>query len=195
MKNTILSLLLIAGSLSARSQSTNWNIDPTHTNVKFAVTHLVVSEVEGNFKTFTGKVTSPSADFNNASVEFTVDVNSINTDDANRDKHLKGDDFFNAEKYPTMKFKSTAFKKIKDNKYELTGDLTIRDVTKKVTFDVTYGGTTKDPWGNTKAGFKAKSKINRKDYKLMWSAATEAGGLVVSDEVEITVNIEIAKEK
>lgn len=195
MKKTIFTLLLSASVWVANAQNTTWNIDPTHTNVKFSVTHLVVSEVEGNFRTYGGKVVSPSADFNNASIEFNVDVNSINTDDESRDKHLVGDDFFNAEKFPKMIFKSVSFTKIEGNKYKLVGDLTIRDVTKRVTFDVTYGGTVKDPWGNTKAGFKAKSTINRKDYKLLWSAATETGGLVVSDEVEIKLNIELALAK
>jgi polyisoprenoid-binding protein YceI len=156
---------------------------------------MVVSEVEGYFKTYTGKVVTNSADFNGANIDFSVDVNSINTDNTDRDKHLMSDDFFNAEKYPKMTFKSTSFKKISGNKYELVGDLTIRDVTKKVTFEVTFGGIAKDPWGNTKAGFKAKGKINRKDYKLMWNVLTEAGGMVVSDEVEIVINLELAQAK
>ncbi len=195
MKKNILTLLLIVGIGNANAQSTNWNVDASHTNVKFSVTHMMVSEVEGSFRTFDGKVTSASADFNNASIEFKVDVNSINTDNDDRDKHLKSDDFFNAAKFPQMTFKSSSFKKVEGNKYQLTGDLTIRDVTKKVNFDVVYGGTAKDPWGNTKAGFKAKGNINRKDFKLMWSAVTEAGGLVVSDEVEIKINLELTQAK
>ncbi|MBK9319442.1 MAG: YceI family protein [Bacteroidetes bacterium] len=195
MKKNILTLLFLATTAIASAQNTTWNIDASHTNVKFTVTHLVISEVEGSFRAFDGKVTSTSPDFNNANIEFTVDVKSIDTDNEDRDKHLKSDDFFNAEKFPQMVFKSTSFKKTEGKNYVLTGDLTIRDVTKKVTFDVTYGGTVKDPWGNTKAGFKAKSKINRKDYKLMWGAVTEAGGMVVSDEVEIAINLELSQAK
>jgi len=195
MKKLISTLCLATLFIGANAQNTNWNIDPTHTNVKFSVTHLMVSEVDGNFKTFNGKVVAPTPDFNNASVEFSVDVNSINTDNTDRDNHLKGDDFFNAAKYPQMTFKSSSFKKVKDNKYELIGDLTIRDVTKRVTFDVKYNGIMKDPWGNTKAGFQGKGKINRKDYNLKWSVLTEAGGMVVSDEVEIVVNIELSQGK
>lgn len=194
MKKTLFTLLFSAAVWVANAQTT-WNLDNSHTNVKFSVTHMVVSEVEGYFKTYTGKVVTNSADFNGANIDFSVDVNSINTDNTDRDKHLMSDDFFNAEKYPKMTFKSTSFKKISGNKYELIGDLTIRDVTKKVTFEVTFGGIAKDPWGNTKAGFKAKGKINRKDYKLMWNVLTEAGGMVVSDEVEIVINLELAQAK
>lgn len=194
MKKLLLSLVFV-GTSSLLFAQTNWNIDAAHTNVRFTVTHLVISEVDGNFKTFDGKIISKGNDFNDASVEFRVDVNSINTDNDGRDKHLKSDDFFNAEKFPTMNFKSTSFKKVDDKKYVLTGNLTIRDVTKPVTFDVVHSGVTKDPYGNTKAGFKATSSINRKDYKLMWSVATESGGLVVGDDVSITINLQLNQAK
>ncbi len=187
--------MLSSISLGATAQNIIWNVDPTHTGIKFSVTHLMVSELEGNFKTYSGKVESPSTDFNNGTVEFSIDVNSINTESADRDKHLMGDEFFNAAKYPKITFKSTSFKKIDGNKYELIGDLTIRNITKKVTFDVKNNGLMKDPWGNNKAGFKANTKINRKDYDLKWSMLTEAGGMVVSDEVDITVNIELTQAK
>jgi polyisoprenoid-binding protein YceI len=185
-------MLFVAG---AKAQTTKWNNDPTHSSIKFTVTHLTVSEVEGRFKTFTGAIESPSNDFNNAMVTFTVDVPSITTDDDTRDKHLKSDDFFNAEKYPKMTFKSTSFKKVNGNIYSLEGDLTIRDVTNKVKFAVMYGGTIVDPYGNTKAGFKATGKISRKAYNLKWNAVMEAGGAVVGDEVNIQLNMEFAKQK
>ena len=195
MKKIFSILLLSSLGLGVNAQNIVWNVDPTHTTVKFSVTHLMVSEVEGNFKTYSGKVESPSTDFNNGTVEFSIDVNSINTESADRDKHLMGDEFFNAAKYPKITFKSTSFKKIAGNKYELIGDLTIRNITKKVTFDVKNNGLMKDPWGNNKAGFKANTKINRKDYDLKWSMVTEAGGMVVSEEVDITVNIELSQAK
>jgi polyisoprenoid-binding protein YceI len=159
------------------------------------VQHLVISEVDGTFKIFDGSVNAPTADFNNATINFNVDVNSINTDEEKRDAHLKSDDFFNAEKYPKMTFTSTSFKKVSGNKYALEGNLTIRDVTKKVKFAVVYGGTVKDPWGNVKAGFKATGKINRKDFGLKWGAMTEAGGAVVGDEVEMEIRVEFAQQK
>lgn len=184
---------LASFTMLAANAQTNWSVDNGHSNVKFTVTHMIVSEMEGYFKTYSGKITSTTDDFQDAKIEFTVDVNSINTDDEKRDGHLKSDDFFNVEKFPTMKFKSTSFKKVNGKNYVLEGELTIRDVTKKVKFDVVYNGTAKDPWGNTKAGFKIKTKINRFDYGLKWNAAVEAGGLVVSNEVEIAVNLELKK--
>lgn len=169
-----------------------WVLDKAHTNVRFSVAHLVVSDVDGSFKSFDGSMTSAKPDFTDASINFTVDVNSINTDNENRDKHLQSDDFFNAAKFPQIKFVGKSFQSLGDNKYKLSGDLTIRDVTKPVTFDVTYGGTV-NAMGATHAGFKAKTTINRFDYSLKWSAATEAGGLVVGKDVDITLNIDLKK--
>lgn len=195
MKKTLITLLISALHFGATAQNIVWNVDASHSNIKFSVTHLMVSEVEGNFKVYTGKVESPTTDFINGTVEFSIDVNSINTENKDRDDHLKGDDFFNAAKYPKISFKSSSFKKVSGNKYELVGDMTIRDITKRVTFSVQNNGIMKDPWGNTKAGFKATSKINRKDFNLKWSVLTEAGGMVVSDDVDITVNMELSQAK
>ena len=181
--------------MAAGAQVTKWMVDPMHSSIKFSVSHLTVSQVEGRFKTFSGSVESPSADFENAKINFTVDVNSINTDEENRDKHLKSDDFFSAEKYPNMTFTSTSFKKVKGTTYALEGNMTIRDVTKKVKFSVTYGGTMKDPYGNIKSGFSAAAKISRKAFGLQWSKLTEAGGAVVGDEVTILLNLELAQQK
>lgn len=164
-----------------------WTLDKGHSNVKFTVTHMVVSEVEGAFKTFDGTIESTKPDFSDAVVNFTVDVNSVNTDNENRDKHLKSDDFFNAEKFPQMKFQSTSFKPLGGNKYKLDGNLTIRDVTKPVSFDVTYGGSINTQRG-AKIGFKANTSINRFDYNLKWDRATEAGGLVVAKDVVVSIN-------
>lgn len=189
-------LILTFFSVNAIAQTAkNWKLDNLHSNVKFTVTHLVISEVEGSFKTFDGTISTTKDDFSDANINFTVDVTSINTDNSSRDGHLKGDDFFNAESYPKMTFKSASFKKKSGNKYTLTGDLTIRNVTKKVIFDVTYGGTAKDPYGNTKAGFKATGKINRLEYGLKWNTLTEAGGAVVGKDVNIQLNLQFALSK
>lgn len=185
-------LLLSTAGVFAQGK---WNIDKAHSSIKFTATHLVISEVEGSFKTFTGSMESSKPDFTDAKINFTVDVASINTDNEKRDAHLKSDDFFNAEKFPRLTFTSTSFRKLKDNKYELKGELTIRDITKPVTFAVTYGGTVKDPWGNTHAGFKATTTIDRFDYNLKWNALTEAGGAVVGKDIEIRVNVEFLPEK
>jgi len=185
-------LLLCAVRTEAQ---TKWNLDNSHTNVKFTVTHMVISEVDGYFKTFSGSMTSSKPDFTDATIEFTVNVASINTDNEQRDGHLKADDFFNAEKYPVMTFKSISMKKLSGNRYELTGNLTIRDITKQVKFAVTYGGTAKDPWGNNKAGFKASTSINRFDYGLKWNTLMEAGGAMVGQDVTISINAEFAQAK
>ncbi len=196
---TILNILIttslfILQSIPGHAQ-TKWVTDNAHTSVKFTATHLVISEVEGSFKSFSGSMESSKPDFTDARINFSVDIASINTDNEKRDAHLKADDFFNAEKFPVMTFKSTQFKKVRDNKYTLTGDLTIRDVTKRVTFDVTYGGTVKDPWGTTHAGFKAETTINRFDYNLKWNTLMEAGGSVVGKDITIRINVEFIPQK
>ena len=169
-----------------------WVVDKVHTNVIFSVSHLVVSDVEGKFKSFDGSLESDKPDFSDAKIFFTVDVSSVNTDNDMRDNHLKSDDFFNAAKFPQIKFESTSFQPTGGNKYKLTGNLTIRDVTKPVVFDVTFGGVA-NAMGGTHAGFKAKATINRFDYNLKWSATTEAGGLVVGKDVDITINADFKK--
>ncbi len=190
--SALAAVILTAGSLNA--QTTKWTVDAVHSNIKFTVTHMVVSEVEGSFKKFDGTVENGKPDFSDAVVNFTVDVNSVNTDNEMRDGHLKSDDFFNAAKYPAMTFKSSSVKVLGGNKYQMTGNLTIRDVTKSVTFDVTYGGTIKTPMG-VKAGFKARTTINRFDYNLKWNNAVEAGSLVVDKDVTITLNLELNQAK
>jgi polyisoprenoid-binding protein YceI len=184
----------ILATAGAEAQ-TKWNFDASHTKVEFTVQHLLISEVTGNFKIFDGSVLSPSEDFTNSDIQFSVDIASINTDNTDRDNHLKSDDFFNAEKFPKMIFKSTSFTKVSGNKYQLNGNLTIRDITKPVTFDVVYNGIANDPWGNTKAGFKLRGEISRFDYNLKWNALTEIGGAVVGETVEIVAKVELDKAK
>jgi len=192
----VLSTLVIALTLAAGAfaQST-WTVDIVHSTVSFTVTYLTISEVEGTFKAYSGTLQSSATDFEDAAIEFSVDVNSINTDNDMRDKHLKSDDFFNAEKYPLMTFKSTTWKKVEGKNSLLEGELTIRDVTKPVKFNVTYGGTVKDGRGNMKAGFKASAIINRFDYNLKWNAVTEAGGVTVGKDVTVTLNLQFAQKK
>jgi polyisoprenoid-binding protein YceI len=181
-----------SGSPSSNAQTGTWTVDKPHTNVKFSVAHLVISDVDGNFKSFDGTLESTKPDFSDAKITFTADVSSINTDNEMRDNHLKSDDFFNAAKFPQIKFVSTSFTPLGDNKYKLVGNLTIRDVTKTVTFDVKYGGTVV-AMGGTHAGFKATTTINRFDYNLKWDKTTEAGGLVAGKDIEITINADFKK--
>lgn len=180
-------------SLSQVTGQTNWTLDKSHTNIQFTVTHMVVSEVTGDFKDFDGKVTSTSDDFKNSDVEFTAKVASVNTGNENRDKHLKSDDFFNAEQYPDIKFKGKLV--IEKKKYYLVGDFTMRDVTKPVKFDVKYNGVINTQRGK-KAGFKVMGTVNRFDYGLKWDRTIEAGGsLVVAKDVAINCNIELNEVK
>jgi polyisoprenoid-binding protein YceI len=188
-------LMMLGLSQIALFGQTKWNVDPVHSSVKFVVTHLVISEVEGEFKKFTGSITTDKPDFQGATIDFTVDVKSISTDNDMRDNHLKSPDFFDADKYTEMTFKSTSFKKLSGNKYELDGDLTIHGITKPVKFNVEYGGTMPDGMGNIKAGFKATTVIDRFVYGLKWSKATETGGLVVGQDVTINLRLEFAKAK
>jgi polyisoprenoid-binding protein YceI len=194
MKKLLL-LSMIAFSQVALFGQTKWTVDNVHSSVKFTVTHLVISEVEGEFKAYSGSIITSNPDFTDAAIDFSVDVNSISTDNDMRDKHLKSPDFFDVEKYPQMIFKSASFKKLSENKYELIGDLTIHGITKSVKFDATFGGTVKDNRGNTKAGFKATTIINRFDYGLKWNALTEAGGATVGKDVTIEVRLELAQAK
>lgn len=171
---------------------TIWNIDPTHTEVQFKVKHLVISTVTGFFKKFSGAIESDTEDFDGASANFSVEIDSIDTNQTDRDNHLKSPDFFAAEEYPTMDFDGELIK-VSGNDYKLFGDLTIRGTTRKVDFPAVLGGTMEDPYGNIKSGFEINGKINRKDFGLSWNAVTEAGGIVVSDEVKIQINAQVVK--
>ena len=183
-------LVLLAVNINAQ---TKWTIDKAHSKVQFIVTHLIISEVTGRFQIYDGNIETSKEDFSDAKIDFSVDVASINTDNTQRDNHLKSDDFFNAEKFPKMVFKGKSLQKLSGNKYKLTGDLTIRDVTKTVVLDVVYNGTVKDPRGNTKAGFKVTGSLDRFDYNLKWNALIEAGGAVVGKTVNIVIDLQLAK--
>jgi len=172
----------------------SWQLDPAHSEVQFRVRHLMVSTVTGQFKKFSSSVmTDESGDFKTAEIEFTVEAASIDTGVEMRDNHLHSDDFFNAEKYPELRFKSTGIKALNADEFQLDGHLTIRDITKPISLHVELGGIAVDPYGNTKAGFEVTGKISRKEFDLKWNALTEAGGAVVADEVKIQANVQYAK--
>jgi polyisoprenoid-binding protein YceI len=187
-----LAAALLAVSSLALSQS-GWKLDKNHSSIGFSVKHLVISTVSGNFKDFDITLTTAKDDFSDAAVQAVIKMASINTDNTARDNHLKSDDFFNAEKFPEIKFTSTSFEKVGEGKYKITGDLTIRDVTKKVVFDAVYNGSIKTPWGNTAMSWTAATVINRFDYNLKWNKALESGGLIAGQDVTITINLEMDK--
>ena len=186
-----ISILLVV-SLSA--QPTKWGFDPAHSKVKFSVAHMMISEVDGQFNKYDGTVSAEQKNFSDAQISFTIDVNSIDTDNADRDKHLKSPDFFNTDEHPSISFKSTGMKPDGEGKYKLTGDFTMLGVTKPITLDVKFGGTIKDPYGNTKAGFKITGTINRNDWGLKYNSVMDTGGLMIGEEVDIVCNIELIRQ-
>lgn len=173
---------------------TKWSLDPGHSEIGFRVKHMMITSVSGTFGKYDASVETEGDDFSTASIEFTADVDTITTHNEDRDKHLKSDDFFAADKYPQIKFKSTRIEKKDDENFILHGDLTIRDVTLPIALDVEMGGIGKDPWGNTKAGFSLTGKIKRTDYKLNWNAALETGGVLVGEEVRISAEVQLVKQ-
>ncbi len=174
-------------------EKAKWVLDPSHSELTFRVKHLMISNVKGEFNSFSAQI--DKEDFSQGQVEVSVDTASINTNSSDRDTHLKSGDFFDVEKFPLMSFKSTRFEKLNDDEYELTGLLTIKDIAKEVKLAVEFGGINKDPWGNEKAGFSFSGKINRKDWGLNWNAALETGGVLVSDEVNILGEVQFSKQK
>lgn len=195
MKKLTYIFLAIIFSITAASSQTTWKIDPAHSNVEFTVTHLIISEVTGRFTEFEVMLTQTKDDFTGSSIDATINVNSVDTDNERRDKHLLTPDFFNSEKFPTITFKSTSFKSSGKNKFNIIGDLTINGITKPVTLESIFKGEGKDSYGNTRAAFKATTTINRFDYDVKWNAPLETGGLVVGKTVDITLNIQLIKEK
>jgi polyisoprenoid-binding protein YceI len=166
-----------------------WVLDPMHSEVQFKVKHLVISTVTGSFKTFEGSLETDNDDFSGASVNFSLDVNSLDTNQEQRDGHLKSAEFFDTEQFPTITFTSTSF-----DGEELKGDLTIKGITKPVTLAVEHGGTAADFYGNTKAGFEVTGKINRKEFGLTWDGITEAGSIVLGEDIKLIINVQFAKQ-
>ena len=191
-KLTGITLALIA-TMTINAQ-TNWGFDKDHTNIRFTVSHLVISEVDGNFSSFDGEVTTKGDDFSNADISFSIDVNSISTDNDSRDKHLKSEDFFNVAAFPKIEFTSTSMKKTGESTYKLSGDLKMHGVTLPVTLEVKHNGTVKDPWGNTKAGFKLSGEVDRTKWGLVYNSTLETGGLMIGEDVEIVCNVELVQK-
>ena len=171
-----------------------WKIDPSHSEIGFKVRHLMITNVKGNFRKFDLTVETENEDFVNPKIDFIAKTASIDTGDQKRDEHLKSADFFDSAHYPDMKFISTGYERVDKENYNLYGDLTIKNKTKPVQLKVNFAGIVKDPYGNTKAGFTIEGTINRKDWDLNWNAALETGGVLVSDEVKITCDVQLVKE-
>ncbi len=172
--------------------TTKWVLDPTHSELLFKVKHLMITNVKGEFRTFSAEI--DGEDFTKAPISVTIDSASIFTNNEDRDNHLKSADFFDVENHKELTFRSTSLKKVDDDEYKLSGMLTIKGVSKEVVLDVEFGGTNKDPWGNEKAGFSLSGKINRKEWGLNWNAALESGGVLVSEEVKIQGEVQFVKQ-
>lgn len=175
--------------------TTKWAIDPAHSELQFKVRHMLVSHVTGHFKNFTATVETNGDDITSAKVHLTADVNSISTNNEQRDAHLRTGDFFDAEHHPQLVFESDRLEKTGENEYKLHGQLTMRGVTKPITLNVEHGGIVQDPWGLTRTGFNVTGKLNRKDWGVSFSIISETGSIMLGEEVSIIANAEFTKQK
>jgi polyisoprenoid-binding protein YceI len=194
MKLIILATLaLLVGLVGVASATDTWTIDKAHSQVNFRIKHLM-SKVTGRFTDFDGTITTDFANLGASGVTFTIQAASIDTDTPDRDKHLRSADFFDVEKFPTITFTSSKITKTGDDSFDVTGTLTMHGVAKEITLPVTFLGAGQDPWGNTKAGFEIATTLSRTDYGIVWNKALETGGFLLGDEVEVTINLEVAKK-
>lgn len=180
--------------MATAATKSKWVVDPSHTLVEFAVKHMMIATVKGRFTGVQGVIYADPADMTTAEIEGTIDAATVNTGEPQRDQHLRSADFFDVEKYPYITFKSKKIERTGDNEYKLTGDLTIHGVTKEVTLDLTVEGQGKDPWGNERLGLSAEGRINRKDFGLHWNALLETGGVLVGEQVRISIQVEAIKQ-
>ena len=190
---TVAMLAMLVGLAGAASAADTWTIDKAHSDVTFRIKHLM-SKVTGSFADFDGTITTDFANLGASSVSFTVQATSIDTKNADRDKHLRSADFFDVEKFPTISFASSRITKTGDDSFDVTGTLTMHGVSKEITLPVTFLGAAQDPWGNTKAGFEIDTTLSRTDFGIVWNKALETGGFLLGDEVEVTINLELAKK-
>ncbi|RKS03187.1 YceI family protein [Flavobacterium sp. 102] len=173
---------------------TTWAIDPTHSEIGFKVKHMMFTNVSGKFNLFDADIENEEENFETAAINFSAEVNSINTGNDDRDNHLRSADFFDVENFGKLTFKSTSVKKVNEGEYKISGDLTIKDVTKSITLDTEYSGLMKDPWGNTKIGLSLNGKINRKEFGLTWNAALETGGVLVGEDIKLNAEVQFVKQ-
>ncbi|HKK21952.1 MAG TPA: YceI family protein [candidate division Zixibacteria bacterium] len=194
MFNRVAQVLTVVALSSSTLMAGTWQVDPNHSSIDFSVRHMVISNVKGGFRAFQGEAEFDQKDLTPGSANFTIDAASISTDNDRRDGHLKSADFFDVEKYPKISFKSTGVSDVQGDHFKLNGDLTIKDVTKPVTFDCVFNGAVKDGQGNLRAGFSATTRIDRMDYHIMWDKTLDTGGLVAGNEVNIDLELEMVQK-
>lgn len=173
---------------------TKWAIDPTHTEIGFKVKHMMFTNVSGKFNAFDATIENDDDHFETSKINFSAEINSVDTNNLDRDNHLRSADFFDAENFPKLSFESTEIKKISEGEFKIIGDLTIKDVTKSVQLDAEYSGLMTDPWGNTKTGLSVTGKINRKEFGLTWNAALETGGVLVGEDIKLVSEIQLIRQ-
>jgi len=195
MRKLTASILVVAFMFGMSVQAAEWNLDQVHSAVEFSVRHLAISKIKGKFKEFEAKMVFDGKAVETGSVEFTIQVASLDSDNEKRDNHLKSSDFFAAEENPTITFKSKKVSAVKDGKFQITGDMTMRGVTKEVTFDCELLGVIDDPWGGTRAGFSAETTINRQDFGVSWNKTLDTGGFLVGNDVKLTLELEFIEAK
>ncbi len=194
MKTKILMLLFFISFLGLAQKITTWIVDKDHSKVQFEVSHMIVSDVVGEFTDFDGQIETQGDDFSTAQITGNIRVNSINTGNAKRDKHLKSPDFFDAGKYPVIHFKSKKIVPLGKNKYKIIGDLTMHGVTREVELEGKFSGTVKDPWGNIRAGFKMTGTVDRTDFGIKYNSVMDNGGLMIGNDVDMKINLELIKK-
>jgi len=195
MFKRLLIFIVATMTIAAGTQAEMWTIDAVHSSMSFSVSHLVISKIKGNFNDFEGMIHFDGKNLASGTVEMLAKITSIDTDDEKRDAHLQSPEFFDAEKYSTMSFKSKSVIAGSGKEFKLVGDLTMKDVTKEVTFDCEFNGVGGDPWGNTRAGFSAEATINRQDFGVNWNKTLDSGGLMVGNDVKITLDLEAIQVK
>jgi polyisoprenoid-binding protein YceI len=174
---------------------TQWSIDPDHSDIEFKIRHLLISQISGSFKIFNGKMTTDTDNFETANIVLSIDVYSFDTNNIERDEHIKSKDFLDADQFPEINFTSKSFEKVDGDNYKLTGNLTIKGVTREILLDAVFGGQAKDGFGKMKAGFEISGKIDRNDFGILSNDKTETGNLIIGDEIKIHANIEFDKEE
>lgn len=174
--------------------TTKWTLDPTHSEIQFKIKHLMISTVTGQFNTFSGTVQTDNEDFSTAKISFSADIDSISTNNEQRDQHLKNGDFFDAENFPTLSFEASGMEKVSEDTFRLQGSFTMRGVSKPVSLEVEFGGNTIDPWGNSRVGFAVSGKIRRSDFGVSFGILSETGNVMLADEVKIFANVQFVKQ-
>jgi polyisoprenoid-binding protein YceI len=175
-------------------EKSTWTIDPAHSEIGFKVKHMMFTNVAGKFNQFEATIENQDEAFETSKINFSTDVNSVDTSNTDRDNHLKSADFFDADNFATLTFTSTEIQKVTDGEYKISGDLTIKGVSKNITFETEYSGFMKDPWGNTKIGLSLNGKINRKDFGLTWNTALETGGVLVGEDIKLIAEVQFVKQ-